>query len=118
MAIDKTITDVSEAEMRNANADVALDVADSAPTIHAIARYPNQQTCGGENGYTSRDGYHVRFDIRVRVPRGVRVRLCTINEGSVLVTGISGGFDVRNINGPIKLVSIAGSGSALTINGT
>jgi DUF4097 and DUF4098 domain-containing protein YvlB len=117
MTVDRSLSAENEADMRAAHRDVALDTADGAATIHAIVRYPNQQTCGGTNGDTSRPGYHVRFDFTIRVPRAVRLQLCAINSGIVLVSGTAGDFDVSNVNGRITMNAVAGSGKAMTVNG-
>ena len=46
-----------------------------------------------------------------RVPRDVRVRLCTVNGGEVLADRTSGDFDVSNVNGRIVLKGMRGIGS-------
>jgi hypothetical protein len=117
MIVDRSLSAENDAEMRAARRDVVLDTGDNAATIHAIVRYPNQQTCGGATGYTSRPGYHVRFDFTIRVPRAVRLQLCTINSGVVLVSGTVGDFDVHNVNGRITMTDVSGSGNAMTVNG-
>jgi hypothetical protein len=117
MIIDRSLSADDEAQMRAARRDVVLDTGGNSAIVHAIVRYPNEQTCGGTNGYTSQAGYHARFDFTIRVPRAVRLQLCTINYGIVLVTGTAGDFDVSNVNGRITMTDIAGSGSALTVNG-
>ena len=117
MIVDRSVTAENDAEMRAARRDVVLDTGDAAATIHAIVRYPDRQTCGGATGYRSRPGYHVRFDFTIRVPRAVRLQLCTINSGIVRVSGTVGDFDVNNVNGRITLTDVAGSGNAVTVNG-
>jgi hypothetical protein len=117
MTIERSSTATNEEEMRAARRDVVLDTGDNAATIHAIVRYPNLQTCGGSNGYTSRPGYHVRYDFTIRVPRAVRLQLCTINNGTVLVSGTSGDFDISNVNGRIAIADATGSGEAVSVNG-
>jgi hypothetical protein len=117
MIVDKSLRADNAEEMRAAHRDVVLDTADNAATLHAIARYPNQQTCGAPNGYTSRPGYHVRFDFTIRVPRAVRLKLCTINDGVVRVSGTTGDFDISNVNGRIAMTDVTGSGNAVTVNG-
>jgi hypothetical protein len=117
MIIDRSLSGDDEAQMQAARRDVVLDTGGNSATIHAIVRYPNQQTCGGPNGYTSRAGYHARFDFTIRVPRAVRLQLCTINYGIVRVAGTAGDFDVSNVNGRIAMTEVAGSGSAFTVNG-
>ena len=117
MIIDKSLSADNADAMRAAHREVVLETADNAASLHAIARYPNQQTCGGANGYTSRPGYQVRFDFTIRVPRAVRLKLCTINDGMVRVSGTTGDFDISNVNGRIVMTDVAGSGSAVTVNG-
>jgi DUF4097 and DUF4098 domain-containing protein YvlB len=51
------------------------------------------------------------------VPSDVRVRLCTVNGGTVTVTGVKGDFDVSNVNGKVVLNDVGGSGRANTVNG-
>jgi hypothetical protein len=61
--------------------------------------------------------YDVRFDFTIRVPRNVTLRLCTINGGDLIVNGTQGDFLVDNVNGPIEINQVAGSGRAHTVNG-
>jgi DUF4097 and DUF4098 domain-containing protein YvlB len=117
MTVDKSLSAQNEDEMRAAHRDVALDIGNNGATIHAIVQYPNQQTCGGRDGFSSHSGYHARFDFTIRVPRTVRLELCTINDGVVSVSGTGGDFDVSNVNGRIAMTNVAGSGRAITVNG-
>jgi len=117
MIVDKTLSAENEDEMRAARREVVLDMGNDAATLHAIVRYPNQQTCGGRNGYTSRPGYHARFDFTIRVPRAAQLQLCTIDNGVVLVSGMTGDFAISNVNGRISMTDVAGSGTAVTVNG-
>ena len=57
------------------------------------------------------------FDFTIQVPRGTRLRLCTVNGREVLVTGTRGDFELDNVNGRITMEDVRGSGSARTING-
>ncbi|MGZ5515225.1 MAG: hypothetical protein ACXW2O_09135, partial [Candidatus Aminicenantales bacterium] len=41
----------------------------------------------------------------------------TVLDGDVEVRGVEGTFDVRNVNGQVRLVDAAGSGDAQTVNG-
>jgi hypothetical protein len=120
MTVAESITAESEEALRIAKRDVVLDTADNASVIHAIVRAPHQGICGDTHGTTeepTRSGFSVRFDFTLRVPRSVRLQLCTINEGNVLVTGTSGDFDISSINGRITMNAVSGSGNATTING-
>jgi DUF4097 and DUF4098 domain-containing protein YvlB len=43
--------------------------------------------------------------------------ISTVNGGDVRVEGVSGSFDVKNVNGAITMNAIGGSGDAHTVNG-
>jgi len=59
----------------------------------------------------------VTFDFTIQVPRGTRLRLCTVNGREIFVEGTSGDFELDNVNGRITMEDVRGSGSARTING-
>jgi hypothetical protein len=61
--------------------------------------------------------YRVQYDFTIRVPRAVALRLCTINSGNIVVSGTQGDFMVDNVNGPVEMNQVAGSGRAHTVNG-
>jgi Toastrack DUF4097 len=63
------------------------------------------------------DGYVVRYDIQLRVPRRAAVDASTVNEGDVVVTGVQGGFELKNVNGDVQLDGARGGGSVTTVNG-
>jgi hypothetical protein len=74
------------------------------------------QPCGNcRNGWDS--GYIVEYDIEVRVPRGADVEVATVNDGDLVVEDVNGDFDIRNVNGAVRLVRAGGSGSVHTVNG-
>jgi hypothetical protein len=62
-------------------------------------------------------GYMVQYDFVIKTPRAVSLGLDTVNDGDVRVEGTAGDFNVRNVNGGIDMVNIAGSGDAHTVNG-
>ncbi|MEJ0008170.1 MAG: DUF4097 family beta strand repeat-containing protein [Steroidobacteraceae bacterium] len=47
----------------------------------------------------------------------MRLKLCTINDGVVRVSGTAGDFDISNVNGRIAMTDVTGSGNAVTVNG-
>ena len=62
-------------------------------------------------------GYDADFTFDVRVPFATDVFLKTVNKGSVTVTGVNGAFEVHNVNGPVAMKGIGGSGLVSTVNG-
>lgn len=63
------------------------------------------------------NGYHVEYDIELRVPRGATLDLTTVNDGAVVAENVTGDFTFTNVNGEIKATGLAGSGRVKTVNG-
>jgi hypothetical protein len=110
----------TDAGLRAAERDVVLDIVDNAARLEAIVREPQGYVCGEDSGL--RDGrwwdppYAVTFDFTIQVPRGTRLRLCTVNGREIFVEGTSGDFELDNVNGRITMQNVRGSGSVRTVN--
>jgi hypothetical protein len=121
MSIRKVIRAETPDDLAEAQRDVRLDFRDGAARVEATVTDRRGHICGERNDDGDRRWdrvhYDVRFDFTIRVPRDVKLRLCTINSGDVTVTGTHGDFEVDNVNGLIELNRVAGSGSAHTVNG-
>jgi hypothetical protein len=118
--VRKTIHAQTDAGLDAAERDVVLDIVDNAARLEAIVRQPEGFPCGEESERRGRwrdPAYVVTFDFTIQVPRGTRLRLCTVNGREVLVTGTQGDFELDNVNGRITMENVRGSGSARTING-
>ncbi len=59
----------------------------------------------------------VPVDLVIRVPVETSVKLSTVNDGSIEVSGVRGEHELSNTNGAIKVRGVAGSVVAHTING-
>jgi hypothetical protein len=120
ISVHKTVRAETAADKADADRDVQLEFADQKPTVEAIVRDRRSHVCGEPNrddGRWERVHYDVRFDFTIRVPRDVKLRLCTINGGDLIVNGTHGDFLVDNVNGRIEMGGVAGSGRAHTVNG-
>ncbi len=62
-------------------------------------------------------GYAVNYDFEIRTPRECGLDLRTINNGDIRVEGVSGQYEIEDINGKIQMIEIAGAGRAHAING-
>jgi DUF4097 and DUF4098 domain-containing protein YvlB len=120
LSVRKRIRAESDADVADAQREVRLDFVERTARVEAVVRDADGQVCGerseGRREWQRRR-YDVTFDFTVRVPRGVGLRLCTVNGGDVLVRSTSGDFDVDNVNGRITMEDIRGSGHATTVNG-
>ena len=78
--------------------------------------------CGKRKGHYSfqcddEHGDDFSFDFIVRVPQNYNLRLATVNDGEVSVTGINGYMKINNVNGGITLEEVSGNSELHTING-
>ena len=113
---------VTDADLVEAERAVALDVDDNGSTVVVKAVEPRSPVCGEQwNGGPTewdRRPYLVTYNFTVRVPRAMRLRLCTIDAGDVSVEGTSGEFDIDNVGGRITMQNVRGAGDAETVNGS
>jgi hypothetical protein len=121
MSIRKVIRAEAREDVADAERDVRLDLRDNASLVGVAVVDRSGHICGEQwndrGPRWERARYQVQFDFTIRVPRDVRLRLCTINSGDVIVNGTRGDFEVDNVNGPVEMNQVAGSGRAHTVNG-
>ena len=100
-----------------------IEAEERGDTVAVTVRDDGQNTCGEQNwqqrgrAWWDRRRYSTSTDLTLQVPRDVRVRLCTVNGGTLTVSDVTGDFDVSNVNGKVVLTDLGGSGSATTVNG-
>jgi len=110
----------SEAALERARREVTLDMTQDGGTVKLYVDGPfrchhgDDKSCCEWNGDR---GYSVKMDFKVRVPAQTDLEARTMNEGRVQIRNVAGRFLVRNVNGGIEMDSVAGSGSARTVNG-
>lgn len=56
-------------------------------------------------------------DLFIKVPKNFSLKLATVNNGNISVTGVNGDMEISNVNGEIKLKDVSGSASLDTTNG-
>lgn len=109
--------------LRAARRDVVVERREAGATVAIAVRNGGAPTCGEQGpwpqsaAWWDRRRYDASVTLTIRVPRDVRVRLCTVNGGEVVADGTLGDFDVSNVNGRIVLRGMRGSGRATTVNG-
>lgn len=113
-------TDYAEtgAAYEKARAEVTLDISEKDGAVDIYVDGPFRCDDGRRRFRRHRDpGYEVHYDFTLRVPRRVDLSVSTVTSGRVEVSGVEGTFDIGNVNGRVRLVDIAGRGSARTVNG-
>ncbi len=61
--------------------------------------------------------YDYEFNYTLKIPRGLNVKLSTINEGHVEIKNIDGDIYASNVNGDVSVEGVKGNLKASTVNG-
>jgi len=117
VTVNKSIRAESKGKIEQARKDVTLDVTQQGDALKLYVNGPFRCNCHDCERSRDDDGYIVKMDFQVQVPRDIDIKIKTVNEGHVSVRDINGSFLVRNVNGDIQIRNIAGSGTARTVNG-
>ena len=117
LVVQKTLRAESKDSLERARKEVTLDITQDEGALKLYVNGPFRCHCDDCSESRHDDGYSVKMDFRVRVPRDIDVKVKTVNEGRVVVRNINGSFLVRNVNGDIEMENLSGSGTARTVNG-
>lgn len=129
LVITRTNRAESQQKLDLAKKQVTLDVNQQADSLTLYVNGPfrcgnYRNGCGGCGEYgcggcgdCDHAGYNVKMDFQLQVPRAIDINVKTVMSGHVRVENISGNYSVHNVNGPVELVRVAGSGRAGTVNG-
>jgi hypothetical protein len=117
LVVKKTLRAESKEQLEKARKDVTLDITQQEGALKFYVNGPFRCHCSDCDGFHEREGYVVKMDFQLHVPREVDLKIKTVNEGHVLVRNVAGSFLVRNVNGDIEMENVAGSGTAHTVNG-
>jgi len=117
LTINKSIRAESKEKLEQARKDVTLDITQQPDALKLYVNGPFRCDCHDCNRSRDGEGYIVKMDFQLQVPRDIDIKIKTVNEGRVSVRDINGTFLVRNVNGDIQIHNIAGSGTARTVNG-
>jgi hypothetical protein len=119
LTVEKSLRAESQQDLELAKKEVTLDITQENGALKLYVNGPFRCHCDDDCHGRRRDGdgYVVKMDFKVRVPRDIDTKVKTVNEGHVTVNNVAGTFLVRNVNGDISMRNVAGSGSANTVNG-
>jgi len=117
LTVNKSIRAESKGKIEQAKKDVTLDITQQGDVLKLYVNGPFRCNCHDCERSRDDEGYVVKMDFQVQVPRDIDIKIKTVNEGHVSVRDINGSFLVRNVNGDIQIRNIAGSGTARTVNG-
>ena len=117
LTVNKSIRAETKDKLERARKEVTLDITEQPGSLKLYVSGPFRCHCDDGCGHREFEGYIVKMDFRLQVPRDIDIQVKTVNEGHVLVRDVNGNFLVRNVNGDVEMNNIAGSGTARTVNG-
>jgi len=117
LTVKKSLRAESKEKLEQARKEVTLDITEQAGSLKLYVNGPFRCNCNDGCGRREFEGYIVKMDFQLQVPRDIDIKLKTVNEGRVLVGDINGNFVVRNVNGDVEMDNVAGSGTVHTVNG-
>ena len=117
LTVNKSYRAESKEKLDEARKKVTIDITEQPDSLKLYVNGPFRCNCNDGCGHHDFEGYIVKMDFQMQVPRDTDIKIKTVNEGRVSVRDIHGAFLVRNVNGDIQMHNIAGSGTARTVNG-
>ncbi len=119
LTVARTNQAESKEKLERAKKEVTLDITQDGGAVKLYVNGPFRCQCDDCRHSRDDEGYRVKMDFKVHVPRDgdIDIKVKTVNEGGVVVKNTSGSFLVRNVNGDIEMDNVAGSGTARTVNG-
>lgn len=117
LAVERMTRAESKEKLEKAKKEVTLDISQQEGALKLYVNGPFRCQCDDCRHSWDDDGYRVKMDFTVHVPRDIDIKVKTVNQGRVVVRDTKGNFVVRNVNGDIEMDDVAGSGTARTVNG-
>src|SRR5260370_11575452 len=98
LTVNKSILAESKGRIEQARKDVTLDITQQADGLQLYVNGPFRCDCHDCGGSRDDDGYIVKMDFQVQVPRDIAIKVKTVNEGGVSARDIKVRLLGRNIN--------------------
>ena len=111
MSIEKTLSGSSADRIALAKKEISLATTQEGGLVRLVVDGPFRSHSNWH------DVYKFNYDFKVRVPRDVRLELRTVNNSHINIEGTAGDYVISNVNGPIEMKDIEGSGTVHTVNG-
>ena len=111
MDVEKTLSGSSADRLSLAKKEISLSETQEGGLLRLVVEGPFRRYSNWH------DVYHFNYDFKVRVPRDVKLELRTVNNSHITVEGTAGDYTINNVNGPIEMKDIEGSGTVHTVNG-
>ena len=124
--LKKEVSARNNGDMKRGMEEVKMVVSEGQGYATVSFEQPEQQirekddplACSWDwNGDRKRSKYAYTFDYKIKVPKGISVKISTVNNGDLHIRNTSGEIYAKNVNGDITLENIQGNTKANTVNG-
>jgi hypothetical protein len=116
--IEKTLSAWSEDRLALARKEISLSTKQEGGLLQVMVDGPFRCHCAeNSTNFRGHQLYEFKFNFKIRVPRDVKLDLRTVNDSHISVEGTAGDYMISNVNGPIEMKNIEGSGKVTTVNG-
>jgi DUF4097 and DUF4098 domain-containing protein YvlB len=118
MDIEKTLSGESADRLSLARKEISLSTTQEGGLVRLLVDGPFRCHCSDNSvSFHGHQVYDFNYNFKVRVPRDVKLELRTVNNSRISVEGTAGDYTVSNVNGPIEMKDVEGSGTVHTVNG-
>jgi hypothetical protein len=119
MVAEEIIDADDQTALARAQREVALDVrrGDGYVELYVDGPFRERDRRRRWEGWRhERLPYEVRYELELRVPAAVALRLSTV-DGDISVRDVRGDFEIEGVNGSVELSGAGGSGRVRSVNG-
>src|SRR5437773_8577532 len=106
LTVSKSIRAASKDKLEQARKEVTLDISEQEGFLKLYVNGPFRCHCDDGCGHREFEGYVVKMDFQIRVPRDIDIRVKTVNEVRVVVRDLKGKLLVGNVNGYVEMSKI------------
>jgi hypothetical protein len=118
--VEKTLKANDKDDLEKAKSEVKLgfDLLADTLTFYTAEPYDTRpkKTWNRDNNNQKRD-YLVYLNYTIKVPKGLSLRISTVNDGEIVVANVDGIIKANNVNGGIALSNVRGANDVHTVNG-
>lgn len=116
--VEKVLSAWSQDRVALAKKEISLAERREGGLVELMVDGPFRCHCSDNSThFDGHDLYQFTYNFKIRVPREIKLDLRTVNHSDISVSGTSGDFRIRNVNGGIEMRDVEGSGSVSAVNG-
>jgi len=112
---EKNLWAETQADLDRAKQEVTIEMTQDGNTVKTYEDGPFRHR-DGIDWDSNRQRYDLRCDYEIEVPAGVQVELKDLS-GGIDVKNVNGSYNVHTLSGPVQMEGIGGSGTVKTLSG-